>query len=241
MDFFLPQKLSKATKHILSVLHYSKKERLKYDEVFEDSNLDEEAFRAAFRRLIDKKYIEHHAPYYRLTSRGIDIAQKLPAPTSHKVSGTTMSGVLVVIAFIVILAAIAGGGSSSTPQSAQQANNPVVEFAQNISPAADSATPAALSVAVPVPGVEYRDPMPFQVGQVVKIQTPGANVRRSPGWKNKPETDSLCKPDYGTQLTILGSPQYADGLWWWPVSVGDCRGWTAQTNKSGKIILNSLL
>lgn len=76
MDFLPPHRLSKASKYILAVLHYSKKERLKYDEIFKDSNLDKEAFRAAFQRLIDKKYIEHHAPYYRLTSRGIDIAHK---------------------------------------------------------------------------------------------------------------------------------------------------------------------
>jgi len=224
----------------LSVLHYSKKERLKYDEVFEDSPLDEDAFRAAFQRLIDKKYIEHHAPYYRLTSRGIDIAKNLPEPSSPK-NGGVVGGILAIILLIAFVGALAGGGeSSSTSQPVSQTNNPVTS-AQNILPASSSATPTALSVAAPVPGVEYRDPMPFQVGQAVEIQTPAANVRQSPGWINKPETDSLCQPEHGTQLTILGTPQYADGLWWWPVSVGNCRGWTAQTNKNGKIILNSPL
>jgi hypothetical protein len=82
----------------------------------------------------------------------------------------------------------------------------------------------------------------FQVGQSVYTTT-FLNVRTSPGYVGKDESDVVDEAPHGVLATILEGPQPADGLTWWRVrylSSGATRdGWVAEANASGKAYLST--
>jgi murein DD-endopeptidase MepM/ murein hydrolase activator NlpD len=77
----------------------------------------------------------------------------------------------------------------------------------------------------------------------MKATTSGiVNLRRSPGFKNKPANDILYEIPAGAVVTILDGPQPVDDLTWWNVrftSQFDNRfdGWVAATKASGEPLL----
>jgi hypothetical protein len=67
-------------------------------------------------------------------------------------------------------------------------------------------------------------------------------LRRRPGFMHKSADDVVADIWQGTQVTILGGPQVADGLSWWEVETTDSagrlvRGWMAETAPGGQPLL----
>jgi murein DD-endopeptidase MepM/ murein hydrolase activator NlpD len=82
-------------------------------------------------------------------------------------------------------------------------------------------------------------------GEAVAIVTPEpVNVRRTPGYVNKPQEDIVAAVSRAATLTIVQGPQQADGLIWWQVSgttAGgqDVAGWMAQVAPDGTRLIVS--
>lgn len=98
-----------------------------------------------------------------------------------------------------------------------------------------SATPATTH-APPQRGAEF----PFLPGDAVQNASGGlVNLRRSPGYRNKPEGDVIATIPAGTTGTVVGGPQMADGLRWWQVNFPDYgEGWMAEYSSSGLVLLD---
>lgn len=68
--------------------------------------------------------------------------------------------------------------------------------------------------------------------------TPGrgcANLRATPGWRNKAQDDILAELLPGLRLQLLSGPQQADGLAWWQVRdpKSGAEGWMAEVTANG--------
>jgi hypothetical protein len=72
-------------------------------------------------------------------------------------------------------------------------------------------------------------------GQV--ISAAAVNLRRTPGYLNKPAGDVLGTVLRGATVDIIGGPQSVDNLTWWQVRAGDRAGWMAETRASGESLL----
>jgi murein DD-endopeptidase MepM/ murein hydrolase activator NlpD len=103
---------------------------------------------------------------------------------------------------------------------------------------------AFLSDTVPAPPkpVESLPTRSYRVGDQVYNAHPNAvNVRRSPGFRDKPADDVLVAVPGGTDLVIAQGPQVADNLTWWQVKgmvAGTAvEGWIAEVSPSGKRFL----
>ena len=56
----------------------------------------------------------------------------------------------------------------------------------------------------------------FQPGDAARNVNNGpVNMRRTPGYRNKPANDRITQVPANQQVTILSGPQKADGLIWW--------------------------
>lgn len=158
-----------------------------------------------------------------------------PLPTPDTSSDGCWGGAIFVGIIIFVIAAMTQNGklpSSQTnfavPSNNESAINPVQAEQSSWQP-----------VAEPVPGVEYRDPMPIKNGAVVVVQMQ-SEIRNSPGHNNKPNEDILNMSFQGERFNVVGGPEYVDGLWWWQISNDRCgNGWIAQTKTDGKVILSS--
>lgn len=92
--------------------------------------------------------------------------------------------------------------------------------------------PSSLALDGPtLPAVQFTPtPVPLAVGvtaAVTGVDANQLNVRDNPGVNG---TNILFRADEGTQFTIVGGPQQADGLTWWQIqSAQDAtlRGWAA--------------
>jgi hypothetical protein len=96
------------------------------------------------------------------------------------------------------------------------------------------------TVALPV---DLPTPLPgnwtFQPGDVaVNVNTGPVNMRRSPGYKNKPASDRIALVPAGARVRILTGPARADGLIWWYVDWNGKQGWMAENRASGKPLLS---
>lgn len=70
------------------------------------------------------------------------------------------------------------------------------------------------------------------------------NVRRAPGYLNKPGDDILGQIVHGTPVTITGFPLQKDGLTWWPArstltSGEPVEGWMAEVAPNGIRLLSA--
>jgi hypothetical protein len=70
------------------------------------------------------------------------------------------------------------------------------------------------------------------------------NLRRSPGFKDKPANDIMYEIPAGSELTVLGGPQTVDDLTWWNVRFTSqfgnrFDGWVAATKASGEPLLTA--
>lgn len=81
-------------------------------------------------------------------------------------------------------------------------------------------------------------PLTIDANARLRMQTP-VNVRRSPGYVNKPVDDIMAILPEGSLATSVGrAPQRADDLMWWCVAYGDpaAQGWIAQTDPQGRTL-----
>ena len=104
-------------------------------------------------------------------------------------------------------------------------------------PTATPAPPAATlppDLPTPVPGS-----WTFQPGDIaVNVNNGPVNLRRTPGYKNKPANDRITLVPAGARVEILSGPAQADGLIWWYVDWKGQQGWMAERSTSGKPLLS---
>lgn len=78
----------------------------------------------------------------------------------------------------------------------------------------------------------------FTSGDRVAIAYAGSvNLRRTPGFQNKPDDDTLRTLGQGTTGTITGGPVDVDGLRWWQVRFESGEGWMAEHTSQGRVLL----
>jgi hypothetical protein len=83
---------------------------------------------------------------------------------------------------------------------------------------------------------------PIQVGETVSnITTHGINLRRTPGYVNKPASDILTQVPPRASTPVVGGPAGANNLTWWQVRysapAGPIDGWMAQNAPGGELFL----
>jgi murein DD-endopeptidase MepM/ murein hydrolase activator NlpD len=87
------------------------------------------------------------------------------------------------------------------------------------------------------------EPSKFEIGQQVFVAMT-VNIRRTPGWRNKPEGDVLGHLTLRTTATIQDGPAQKDSLTWWAVSstLSDgtpVEGWVADALTDGRELLSA--
>lgn len=84
-------------------------------------------------------------------------------------------------------------------------------------------------------------PQTFQPGQQVRNASGGpVNLRQTPGFLDKPDTDIIAAIPAGSRGEILSGPVAADGLSWWQVRFpARGEGWMAERSSSGRVLLDS--
>jgi hypothetical protein len=92
--------------------------------------------------------------------------------------------------------------------------------------------------------VKVADAPPLQPGEAVRnISAHNVNLRRTPGYRNKPASDVVGTVPPGAVMTVLAGPAAADGLTWWQVRHAPPgrthEGWIAQTGPTGEAFVAS--
>lgn len=114
------------------------------------------------------------------------------------------------------------------------------------SPVQTPASPPTLEPASPPADATPDLPIPagphtFQPGDQARNVNDGpVNLRRSPGYLNKPADDRIGLIPAGDEVTILEGPRAADDLIWWRVRWQGLEGWMAESRASGGRILDPL-
>jgi hypothetical protein len=103
-------------------------------------------------------------------------------------------------------------------------------------------TPTLPSASTPLPyPTPTGGPFTFQQGDTaVNVANTAVNLRKTPGYLNKPASDRIGLVPAGDTVTILGGPTEMDGLIWWLVDWQGQVGWMAETRASGGRILAPL-
>jgi len=106
-------------------------------------------------------------------------------------------------------------------------------------PASELPTTPTLAVALPP---DLPTPAPgrwaFQPGDVaVNVNNGPVNLRKTPGYKDKPASDRIALVPAGARVRILHGPALADGLVWWYVDWNGRQGWMAERRASGAVML----
>lgn len=90
--------------------------------------------------------------------------------------------------------------------------------------------------------IERSPSRPFLPGDIVQNASGGrVNLRRSPGFQNKPADDVILVVQPGDSGTVLEGPVQADGLNWWRIRFANGEGWMAERSNSGKVLLSLAL
>lgn len=107
------------------------------------------------------------------------------------------------------------------------------------SPANDIATPTPELENTPTPDLPTPSgPQTFTAGDRARNVNDGpVNLRRSPGYLNKPASDRIGLVPAGDDVEIIGGPRAADELIWWQVRWQGLEGWMAELRASGIRIL----
>lgn len=64
------------------------------------------------------------------------------------------------------------------------------------------------------------------------------NLRRTPGYMNKNDAvDVVTTLLSGTEMRVVGGPEYIDGLNWWNVEWNGYQGWMADHRWNGELLL----
>lgn len=74
---------------------------------------------------------------------------------------------------------------------------------------------------------------------VQNVNTGPVNLRRSPGFQNKPANDVIVAVPAGQLGVVLAGPQESDGLLWWQVRFGSNDGWMAERSSRGVLLLDA--
>lgn len=82
------------------------------------------------------------------------------------------------------------------------------------------------------------DGQSFAAGDRITIAyAGGVNLRRTPGYQNKPAGDALRTVNGGATGTITAGPVDLDGLRWWQVRFDADEGWMAERSSQGRLLL----
>ncbi len=85
----------------------------------------------------------------------------------------------------------------------------------------------------PVPGQ-----WTFQPGDMaINVNDGPVNLRKTPGYQNKPVSDRIALVPAGARVRVLYGPALADGLIWWYVDWSGRQGWMAERRASGVAML----
>ena len=82
----------------------------------------------------------------------------------------------------------------------------------------------------------------FQIDQQVWVVWPAVNVRRTPGYLDKPSNDVCGGVKEGDRVWIAGYSVYKDNICWWKIEIGgNCggEGWIGETRNTGDTLLRS--
>ncbi len=109
-------------------------------------------------------------------------------------------------------------------------------------------TPAPMDTPTPLPTdtpLPYPTPtggsFTFRQGDTaVNVANTVVNLRKTPGYLNKPASDRIGLVPAGDTVTIIGGPTEMDGLIWWLVDWQGQVGWMAETRAGGGRILAPL-
>lgn len=78
----------------------------------------------------------------------------------------------------------------------------------------------------------------IKAGDVVtNVNNGPVNLRRTPGYLGKPNSDRIGLVPAGQQLRVVGGPEPKDNLVWWQVQWENKTGWMAENTASGVLIL----
>ena len=78
----------------------------------------------------------------------------------------------------------------------------------------------------------------IKAGDVVtNVNNGPVNMRRTPGYLGKPNSDRIGLVPAGQQLRVVGGPEPKDNLVWWQVQWENKTGWMAENTASGVLIL----
>lgn len=100
-------------------------------------------------------------------------------------------------------------------------------------PIASSAPGAAAA------GAERSADQPFLANDQIQNASGGrVNLRRTPGYQNKPPDDVIAVIQPGALGTVVAGPQSFDSLRWWQVRFPEGEGWMAERSNSGKVLLD---
>jgi len=143
--------------------------------------------------------------------------------------------ILALLGALVILVIMTGGqlpefgsGPSWTPRPAPTAT-PLPESTPETGATSEAEAPP-----------EQPPERSFDPGDPVLNASPGpVNLRRSPGYLNKPGDDVITTIPAGSRGAVIDGPQAADGLTWWQVRFpARGKGWMAERSSSGKVLLD---
>ena len=104
----------------------------------------------------------------------------------------------------------------------------------------------------PIPDPKPKpEPLPVAPLQPIKVGDNAktldvTNLRKTPGYQNKPDSDILYAIPAQSEIAVLAGPNTADGLVWWNVRFTSSQGntfsgWVADAKASGTPLLSPLL
>ena len=117
---------------------------------------------------------------------------------------------------------------------------PPPTVAPTITPAPTATPPptATTSSSTPATQATPTGALAFKIGDMVTNVNKGVvNLRRTPGYLGKANSDRTGLVASGQPLRIIGGPAQKDELVWWQVQWGDKAGWMAERTASGVLIL----
>ncbi|MEZ4637449.1 MAG: hypothetical protein R2873_18805 [Caldilineaceae bacterium] len=165
-----------------------------------------------------------------------------PAPTSRT---RTPFWVAFVVTFALLALASCGGvaalvGFDDFSFADFQSTGPV--WTPPAAPTAVDSANVDSTNAAPTPTPSSR----FQPGGSAENATSSrVNIRRAPGYVNKPADDIVAQMQPGEDVEIVGWSRSVDSLIWWPIRYrspdgASVEGWVAESTESGVQILAPL-
>ncbi len=132
------------------------------------------------------------------------------------------TALLLVVAGLYLFAQTMGGSRTSPArwQPVTPTPTPIV-----------SPTPTATPSPTPTPEGIY-------VGGAARVVSQTrVNMRRTPGYRNKPADDVIAAVPPNSLLDVVGGPREKDGLRWWQVRWKGKKGWMAEFSARGTRLL----